>query len=158
MAVNRPLSALTLTVFFCLLALPGILPAHADEQLYRARCANCHPLHAPSDLTAAQWGAQLRIECSRAQLNLAECMQLGGYLQQNAGLEPALLNREQLSVQQHCGFCHALEELEQLQVPGDDFVHRHLQELAIETPADAEAMAIRKYFVHRRQWINQQPL
>jgi len=56
--------------------------------LYRAKCASCHRLRAPSERSREQWQAAIEKYGKKALLTVAQADQLLGWLQRNASDAP----------------------------------------------------------------------
>lgn len=84
----------------------------ADDQmprnaLYEQKCASCHTLPDPHNLTAPQWVEQLESMAPMARLEEEEKQRLLAFLQANAGQPGEVLAKETSAYNSNCAGCHA---------------------------------------------------
>jgi len=135
------------------IALPFQLYADDGGDLYAQKCALCHVLPDPHNLTAEMWPKQMEIMAPRAALTPEEKEKITRYLVSNGGQLDKIMAEERRLYAENCSTCHQEKPLPPTTLMGmelQDFLQEHVEDKAKENLPEDVAHELAEYYLHTK--------
>lgn len=128
---------------------------HADDgqKLYEEKCAVCHILPDPHNLTAEMWPKQMELMAPLAGLKPEEKDKITRYLVSNGGQLDEILVEERRHYAENCSSCHQEKTLPATKMMGhelQEYLLEHVEDKAKKALPENIAHEIAEYFLHTK--------